>query len=65
MHFLDLLFVIPLAALWAFLPTDLIAAFSHWITATLTQILMELPHSRFIEEEADKVGLILAAQVYF
>lgn len=56
--------VIPLAALWALLPTDFIAGFSHFITSTVTTLVMELPHSRFIEHEADQVGLILAAKVF-
>ncbi len=63
MHFMDLMLVIPLAALWALLPTDMSAAIVSYFTSTLTDILMDLPHSRFIEEEADQVGLVLAAKV--
>lgn len=63
MHFVDMMLVIPLAAIWALMPNDLIAAFGHFIKRTLQKILTELPHSRFVEEEADKVGMILAAKV--
>lgn len=63
MHFMDLMLVIPLAALWALLPTDISAAIVSYITSTLKNVLMDLPHSRFIEEEADQVGLVLAAKV--
>jgi hypothetical protein len=55
--------ILPLAALWAILPTDLIAGFGHFVTSTITKLVMELPHSRFVEHEADEVGLILAAKV--
>ncbi|CAL8098931.1 unnamed protein product [Orchesella dallaii] len=65
MHFMDLMFIIPLAALWALLPSDITAAIAHWITSTMSDILMDLPHSRFIEEEADEVGLVLAAKACF
>ncbi|ODM98402.1 Metalloendopeptidase OMA1, mitochondrial [Orchesella cincta] len=64
-HFMDLMFIIPLAALWALLPTDITAAVAHWITSKTSEILMDLPHSRFIEEEADEVGLVLAAKACF
>jgi len=55
--------VLPLAAIWAILPTDITAALCHWIASTVSSIVMELPHSRFIEQEADEVGLILTAKV--
>jgi hypothetical protein len=41
----------------------LIAGFGHFVTSTITKLVMELPHSRFVEHEADEVGLILAAKV--
>ncbi|ODM94102.1 Metalloendopeptidase OMA1, mitochondrial [Orchesella cincta] len=65
LNFWEFLYIIPLTALWAVLPSDLTAFIAHWIVSKLKEILMELPHSRFMEEEADKVGLILAAKACF
>ena len=60
---MDLLLVVPVAILWAILPTDLSAAFATFIGGSLQDILFTLPYSRAMEIEADEVGLILAAKV--
>jgi len=57
--------VIPLGALWAIFPSDITAGLAHLVTKMVNTLLMELPHSRFIEHEADQVGLILAAKACF
>jgi len=49
--------VIPLAVVWTILPTDLTAVLGHSISQFVSSILVDLPHSRQIEEEADAVGL--------
>lgn len=49
--------------LWAFLPTDLTAALCHFFAERLLKLSLELPYSRELEKEADKVGLILTARV--
>ncbi|ODM93396.1 Metalloendopeptidase OMA1, mitochondrial [Orchesella cincta] len=64
-NFWDFLFIIPLAALWAVLPNDLTAKIANWAASEMKRIIMDLPYSRFIEEEADQVGLILAAKACF
>ena len=62
-HLLDLLMILPLAAIWAFLPNDGISVFAHWFFRQMVTLLGDLPHSRALETEADEVGLHLAARV--
>ena len=52
-----------MAVLWAFLPNDGIALVFNWFMDTVVDIMIELPFSRDMETEADRVGLILAAKV--
>ncbi|KAK4310800.1 hypothetical protein Pmani_017656 [Petrolisthes manimaculis] len=61
----DLLTLVPLAIIWAFLPSDGIAAITHWFTNRVVKVCMQLPHSRTLEMEADTVGLRLAAKACF
>jgi len=62
---MDFALIIPLAALWAIFPSDITAGLAHIVTKMVNSLLMELPHSRFIEHEADQVGLLLAAKACF
>ena len=62
-HLLDLLMILPLAAIWAFLPNDGVSVFAHWFFRQMVTLLGDLPHSRALETEADEVGLHLAARV--
>ena len=55
--------LVPMAMLWAFLPNDGIALVLNWFMDTVVVIMVELPFSRDMETEADRVGLILAAKV--
>ncbi|XP_043192105.1 metalloendopeptidase OMA1, mitochondrial-like [Amphibalanus amphitrite] len=64
-HLLDLLMILPLAAIWAFLPNDGISVFAHWFFRQMVTLLGDLPHSRALETEADEVGLHLAARACF
>ncbi|CAL8145961.1 unnamed protein product [Orchesella dallaii] len=65
LQFWEYVYILPIAALWAILPSDLTAYIAHLMGSKMKEILMELPHSRLLEEEADKVGLILAAKACF
>ncbi|XP_023325874.1 metalloendopeptidase OMA1, mitochondrial [Eurytemora carolleeae] len=60
--FVQLVLLIPMAVLWAFLPNDGIALVFNWFMDTVVDIMIELPFSRDMETEADRVGLILAAK---
>lgn len=64
-HIVDLVMLVVVAAVWAILPTDLIAAVAHWATTRVKDLLLELPYSRMLEAEADEVGLQLAAKCCF
>ena len=61
--FVQLVLLVPMAVLWAFLPNDGIALVLNWFMDTVVDIMIELPFSRDMETEADRVGLILAAKV--
>ena len=57
------LFVI--AALWAIVPNDLVSFFLHKWSHSLAEVLFHLPYSRELEEEADKVGFLLASSACY
>ncbi|XP_068098184.1 metalloendopeptidase OMA1, mitochondrial-like [Hyperolius riggenbachi] len=61
-HFLDFLFLISLAMIWAVCPMDSLAVVGQWIQNRLREFMFERPFSRTLEAEADKVGLQLAAK---
>ncbi|XP_038067717.1 metalloendopeptidase OMA1, mitochondrial-like [Patiria miniata] len=61
-QFVDVLLIVVLAALWAFLPNDGVAAVATWFKSKVVQLLLEMPYSRSLETEADEVGLVLAAR---
>lgn len=62
--FINMFIVIVLALLWALLPTET-ALFAHWLQNRILQILLHLPYSRKLEEEADEVGMNMAAKACF
>ncbi|XP_053325522.1 metalloendopeptidase OMA1, mitochondrial [Spea bombifrons] len=61
-HFLDFLFLISLAAIWALCPMDSLAVVGQWIQSRLKEYMFDRPFSRTLEAEADRVGLQLAAK---
>jgi Zn-dependent protease with chaperone function len=50
---------------WAFLPSDLTAILTQYLADKFLKFVFELPYSRYLEKEADEVGLTLAARVSF
>lgn len=58
----DFLIAIPILFVWALFP-DLAAAIIHIIGERIVNIMYKLPYSRVLENEADEVGLKLAAKV--
>lgn len=57
----DFLIAIPILFVWALFP-DLAAAIIHIIGERIVNIMYKLPYSRVLENEADEVGLKLAAK---
>ncbi|PFX30818.1 metalloendopeptidase OMA1, mitochondrial-like [Stylophora pistillata] len=62
--FINMFIVIVLALLWALLPTEA-AIFAHWFQNRILSIFLHLPYSRKLEEEADEVGMNMAAKACF
>ncbi|KAG7164353.1 Metalloendopeptidase OMA1-like 1 [Homarus americanus] len=62
-YLLDVLILMPLAVIWAFIPSDGLAVVTHWFLNQVVQVLLQLPYSRSLENEADCVGLRLAAKM--
>ncbi|KAK3516605.1 hypothetical protein QTP70_021946 [Hemibagrus guttatus] len=61
-HALDLLSMVLLTMIWAICPRDSLALLGQWIQGKLFELLFKRPYSRKLEEEADQVGLQLAAK---
>ncbi|KYN30946.1 Metalloendopeptidase OMA1, mitochondrial [Trachymyrmex septentrionalis] len=57
----DFLIVIPILLIWALFP-DMAAAIIHMIVERIVNVMYNLPFSRVLENEADEVGLKLAAK---
>ncbi|XP_011637616.1 metalloendopeptidase OMA1, mitochondrial-like [Pogonomyrmex barbatus] len=60
----DFLIAIPVLLIWALFP-DLSAAIIHMIGERIVNLIYNLPFSRDLENEADEVGLKLAAKACF
>lgn len=58
----DFLIAIPILLVWALFP-DITAAIIHIIGERIVNVMYKLPYSRALENEADEVGLRLAAKV--
>lgn len=65
LQLLDYLIISIMTAIWALMPNDGIAVVTHWFFNRVVKVMLNLPYSRFLEEEADKVGLELAAKACF
>ena len=62
---LDVLVLVPMAVLWALLPNEGIAMVCDWFVNKAKAVIFNLPFSREMELEADKVGLVLAARACY
>ena len=52
LNFLQLFLI---AVIWAVIPSDLLSYFMHGLSRSTVQVMLEFPHSRKLETEADKV----------
>lgn len=64
-NFVDVAVIFCLAALWCIIPADGIAVITHWFYNKVIKLLTHMPHSRLIEKEADRVGLMFAAKACY
>lgn len=64
-YLLDLVILVPVALIWAILPSDLLAMISHWLLNMVVTLFLTLPYSRTLESEADQLGLRLAAKACY
>lgn len=60
----DFLIAIPILLVWTLFP-DLTAVIIHMIGERFINVVYNLPYSRVLENEADEVGLKLAAKVCY
>lgn len=61
---LDIFLAVPIAFLWAMFPS-LLAIVLQTLGINIADILLKLPYSRKLENEADDIGLKLAAKACF
>lgn len=59
----DLISTVLTGLLWLIIPTDSFALLYHILTERLFKLCFTLPYSRFLEQEADEIGVQLAARV--
>lgn len=62
---IDVLSVVLVLTIWTIVPSDIAAIFVQYFSDKFLDLSLELPFSRFLEEEADKVGLHLAAKACY
>ena len=53
---LNILLLILIAVIWSIIPSDFVSYFMHSFSKSTVQLLLEYPHSRKLEMEADKVS---------
>ncbi|XP_050402092.1 metalloendopeptidase OMA1, mitochondrial [Patella vulgata] len=62
---IDIFVIAVMAAIWTIMPTDGLAVVTQWFYNKCIQLMLTMPYSRKLEQEADKVGLRLAAKACF
>jgi Zn-dependent protease with chaperone function len=60
---IDIISISLIMVVWAFLPTDITALLTQFLSEKFLKFILELPYSRLLEKEADTVGLMLTAKV--
>lgn len=64
-HLIDVVSIGLSMLVWAILPTDVTALITATLANRFLKYVFELPYSRKLEQEADTVGLVLAAKACF
>ena len=62
---IDFFMLFLVGTIWAIIPSDLVSYFLHGWSRNTAELLIHLPYSRQLESEADKVGLLFAANACF
>lgn len=62
---IDFFMLFLVATIWAIVPSSLFSYFLHGWTRSTAELLFHLPYSRQLESEADRVGLMFAANACF
>ena len=62
---IDFFTLFLVATIWAIIPNDLVSYFLHGFSRSTAELLFHLPYSRQLESEADRVGLMFAANACF
>ncbi|KAK6177932.1 hypothetical protein SNE40_012794 [Patella caerulea] len=62
---LDFMIIAVMASIWTMIPSDGISIVTHWFFAKCRQLFVDLPYSRKVETEADKVGLEIMAKACY
>ena len=62
---LEFLALLGVGVLWLVVPNDLAAYFLHRFSHSTAEVLFDLPYSRMLEAEADRVGLQFATAACF
>lgn len=63
--FISWIMLVPMALLWAVIPSDGIALVTDWFISKVNTIFLELPFDRAMESEADEVGLQMMAKACY
>ena len=63
--FLNIFGLIVVTAIWALIPVDPVALVVHLLQDSMEDAVVHLPYSRLLENEADSVGLVLAARACY
>ncbi|RWS07530.1 metalloendopeptidase OMA1-like protein [Dinothrombium tinctorium] len=64
-QFFEVFAICAIGLLWAIVPFDASAAFMTWFFRKIMDIAVHLPYNRQLEQEADVVGLQIAAKACF
>lgn len=64
-QYLDYFIIFFMAAIWTMIPSDGIAMVTQWFMGKVIHYIISLPFSRELEEEADIVGMELAAKACY
>ncbi|XP_055956005.1 metalloendopeptidase OMA1, mitochondrial [Patella vulgata] len=62
---LDFMIIAVMAAIWTMIPNDGISIVTHWFFGKCRELFVDLPYSRKVETEADKVGLEIMAKACY
>jgi Zn-dependent protease with chaperone function len=62
-HLLEAIKLVLIALAWAFLPSDILSLLGYGVGAGAVNAILRYPYSKHLENEADQVGIHLAAKV--